>query len=437
MSSQAIEKDASPDRSRGLPLIGGISGRQLTAAAVGNLLEWFDWNAYAFLAVYFSPLFFPKGTSALVALLGSFGILAIGFLCRPLAGLVIGFLADRVGRKPALLMTVWGMGIASALMALTPTYAQIGVAAPLLLLLARVLQGLCIGGEYSSIAAFAMEMAPRGKRGRVAAFLTIVAALGQMIVVLLILLLVSFLPAAAMGSYGWRIIFGIAALLSLAGVWMRSGMTETLHAKTAVTERIHVLSALVRFPKQSLMIVGMILGFTAMVYAYGAYMPAYATTYVHLDTKYTMTAMLISLALSIVAAVPAGWLSDRWGRKATMVLAGILLSVGTVPLLGLLNSNVWTLVVAQSFGLVVLMLLQASSMPALAEMFGGRFRAAGLGFPYSLTVGVIGGTVPMVGTALAGAGAHGLFPWYLTGLMVISTLVYLAMKETAFTPLPE
>ncbi|HEU0257196.1 MAG TPA: MFS transporter [Microbacteriaceae bacterium] len=422
---------------RTFTIIPGVSGRQLMAGAIGNLIEWFDWNAYAFLSVYFARLFFPANTPALVSLLGSFGILAVGFLCRPLAGLVLGFLSDRIGRKPTLMLTVYGMGAASLIIALAPTYAQIGLAAPLLLLVSRIIQGFCIGGEYASLSAFAMEMSPTGKRGRVAGYLTAIAAIGQLAVVLLIFGLSSFLSTAEMTTWGWRVVFGIGAAIAFGGVWLRRGMKETLDTHRVRGEHIGIFTALRRHPRQSIMVVGIVLGFTAMVYAWGAYMPAYATTSAGIAPKDTMAAMLISLLVSIAGAIPAGYLSDRYGRKATMIAAGVILSVGTVPAMTFLSPWIWSLVIAQSFGLLVLDLLQASSMPAFAEMFPASFRSTGLGFPYALTVGLIGGTIPMVGTQLTALHLGTFFPWYLVALMVISTLFYIGMKETAFDPLPE
>lgn len=418
-------------------VIPGIPRKQLQAAAIGNLIEWFDWNAYALLSVYFASQFFPKDTSPGVALLGTFGIMAVGFIARPIAGLVVGTIADRFGRKLAMLITVYGMGAASLLIGLAPTYEQIGIFAPLLLLVARIIQGICIGGEYAALTAFAMEMAPNGRRGYVASLLYVVGTVGQIMVVIFILGFSWTLSPEAMQEWGWRCIFIIGAALSLLGIWMRRDMKETIDVETSRAGATSMFAPMKKYPRETLKVIGLTIGFTAMVYAWGAYMPAYAATYEGFDPKYSLIAMLISYSVTMVAAPFAGKLSDRFGRKITMAGAGVILAVGTVPALSLLNDQLWVLICVQTFGLVTLSQLQSSSMPAFAEMFPSDFRAAGLGFPYALTVGLIGGTVPMVGTQLSTMGMPSAFPWYLSILMVVSTIVYATMKETAFKPLPK
>ncbi|WP_211439539.1 MFS transporter [Corynebacterium glutamicum] len=434
---QNVESGSSKGIREKKNFVPGIPMAQLRSGAIGNLIEWFDWNAYALLSVYFAAQFFPAGTSPLVALLGSFGIMAVGFIVRPLAGLAIGVIADRFGRKTAMLITVYGMGVASLMIALSPTYAQIGIFAPLILLLARIIQGICIGGEYAALTAFAMEMAPNGKRGLVAAILNIVANFGQILVVVIILAFSWSLPDDAMHAWGWRLVFIIGALLSLLGIWMRRDMKETIDVETSRAKKESVFAAVKRYPRQTIQIIGLTAGFTAMVYAWGAYMPTYAATYKGFDPKYSIMSMGASFAVAMVSTYFAGKASDRFGRKPTMIIAGILLSVGTVPALTLLNDSVWTLIIIQSVGLSIIGMLQSSSMPVFAEMFPSDFRASGLGFPYALTVGLIGGTVPLVGTQLANMDLTSVFPWYLTALIVISTLFYIGMKETAFKPLPK
>lgn len=427
--TESVVATPEPGRTRALP------PRQLASAAVGNLIEWFDWNAYAFLSVYFSAQFFPDDTPALVSLLGSFGILAIGFLVRPLAGLVIGRLADRLGRRFAMTLTVYGMGLGSLLIALSPTYDRIGVAAPLILLLARVIQGVCIGGEYGAVSAFAMEITPQGRRGFVAGILYAVGSVGQLLVTVLIVAATWTLSTESMQSWGWRVIFLISAALSFAGWWIRRGMVET--ARVSEHEPVRLFAALRERPGAAVRVVGMTMGFTVMVYAWGTYMPSYAMTYKGLDPKYGIVATMISFTVAGVCGLGAGLLSDRFGRRATLVGAGVVLAVGTVPAMGLLDGTLGSLILVQTLANAVIAVLQASAMPAYAELFPRRLRAGGLGFPYAITVGLIGGTAPLVGTQLAAWNLPHAFPWYLAGLMAISVVFYATMKETAFRPLPD
>lgn len=413
-----------------------IPRRQLAAASVGQLIEWFDWNAYALLAIYFASQFFPPDASPLVSLLGTFGIMAVGFLFRPLAGLIVGKIADHFGRKFALMLTVYGMGGAALMMAIAPTYAQVGILAPIILLVARIIQGICIGGEYAAMTAFAMEMAPQGKRGFVAGVLNFFSFAGQFSVALLVVIASWTLSEQQMADFGWRVVFLIGALLSVGGIFIRRGMQETADVESEKTRRFGMFEAMRTNPRATVRVIGMTIGFTAMVYTWGTYMPAYAQTYKGLEIKFGMLATLISLTVAAFAAIGAGYLSDRFGRKATMLTAGIILTVGTVPAMGFLDDSLWKLIVLQCVANVVLMLLQASAMPAFAELFPRSFRASGLGFPYSLTVGLVGGTAPMVGTLFADLGLMQAFAWYLTALMGISVIFYATMKETAFSPLP-
>ena len=418
-------------------ITGIIPKRQLAAAVVGNFIEWFDWAAYALLSIYFASQFFPENAPPLVALLGTFGILAIGFLVRPVAGLVVGKIADRFGRKFALLLTVYGMGISGLIIGLAPTYEQVGILAPIILLFARIMQGVCIGGEYAAMSAFAMEMSPQGRRGFIAGVLSAFGFAGQMAVATLVTISVWVLSPEQMTSWGWRAIFIFGALLSIGGIWIRRGMEETLDTDKDHAEPLRIFDALKKNPMATVKVVGLTIGFTAMVYAWGTYMPAYAMTYKGLDPRFSMTAIMISFAIAGIAAVGAGLLSDKLGRKKTMLFAGIVLAIGTVPAMNFLNDSLLRLVVLQGVAHIILALLQASSMPAYTELFPTKFRASGLGFPYSMTVGLVGGTAPLVGTYFASIGWLGTFPWYLSILMGISVIFYATMKETAFSPLPK
>lgn len=417
-------------------IAGAIPRRQLAAAAVGNLIEYFDWSAYVFLAVYFAKQFFPADTDPIAALIGTFGIMAIGFLVRPISGLVIGKIADRLGRRFALMLTVYGMGGAALVIGLTPTYAQIGILAPIVLILARIVQGICIGGEFGAVTAFSMEVAPEGRRGFISGVIYAVACAGQILVILLVALATWTLSPADMTSWGWRAIFIFGALLSLAGVWIRRGMAETIDTEPAKREPVRIFDAVRQHPKATLKVVGLTIGFTAMTYAWGNYMPTYAATYKGLDPKFGLISLAIAVSIVGIASIGIGRLTDRFGRKPILLTAGALLAVGTVPALGLLNDQLVTLVILQTIAMSALALIAITVAPTFAEMFPKKFRAAGLGFPYAATVGLVGGTTPLIGTQFVAWGAPLAFPWYLTGLMVISVIFYATMKETAFKPIP-
>ncbi|MDF2710015.1 MAG: transporter, partial [Nonomuraea muscovyensis] len=201
--------------------------RQLMAASVGNLVEWYDWYAYSFLTVFFAKQIFPATGNALVPLLSSFAIFAVGFFMRPLGGLLVGAFADRFGRKAAMTFTILLMGAGSLLLAITPTYAAAGVLAPIILTLARLIQGLSVGGEFAAATTFLVESAPPGRRGLFSSFQYVSTTLGQLLASGLAAVLAATLGTAAMDDYGWRIPFLVGALLSLVGLWIRRGAEET------------------------------------------------------------------------------------------------------------------------------------------------------------------------------------------------------------------
>lgn len=437
-SPTAVEKNHAHPPPPHRPILPGIPNSQLRAVGIGQFVEWFDWAAYSLLAVYFANQFFPESAAGLTALLGSFGILAVGFIVRPLAGLVVGAIADRLGRRYALLITVYGMGIASLVMAVAPTYKDVGLLAPIIVLAARIIQGISIGGEFSTMAAFAMESAEEGKRGWVAGLVNFFGNLGQIALIGLITVLAFILTPEEMSAWGWRAVFLCGAIFALLGVFLRKNVEDTLNTDekhTSVTLS-SLLTPIFRFPQQSIQVIGLTAGFTAMVYTWGSYFPTYANTYHGFDLRYSLVALFTTYAVMSVFTPIAGILSDKLGRRTTMVVGGLALTVGTVPALGLLNDSLTRLLLIQLAGSAALALLQASSMPLYTELFPKQFRATGYGFPYSLTVGLIGGTIPMVGTHLASAGHPEAFPWYLVALMGVSTTFYLFIKETAFRPLP-
>lgn len=413
--------------------------RRLAGAGVGQTIEWFDWTAYAILAVYFADQFFPESASGLTALLGTFGILAVGFIVRPLAGLIVGALADHFGRMFALMLTIYGMGISSLVIALAPTYEQVGVLAPIILLLARIVQGISIGGEFASVTAYAMEAAAPGRRGLVAGFAHAFGFAGQAAVIGVVTIVATLLDDQQMEQWGWRLVFLIGAALTIVGYFMRRHITDTLDPRETETKMTwsSITRPMREYPRQTFQVIGLTAGFTAMVYAWGTYFPTYANTYHGLDLDRSLLALFIVNVFCIIVVPFTGMVSDRFGRKIVMSCAGLALTLITIPALGMLNDSFVRLISIQLLGNFFILFLQSSSIAAYAELFPKKFRAAGFGFPYSLTVGLVGGTIPMVGTQFVNVGLPQIFPWYLVILIGISTVFYMTMKETAFKPLPE
>ncbi|WP_308250907.1 MFS transporter [Nonomuraea rhizosphaerae] len=415
--------------------------RQLMAASIGNVVEWFDWYTYSFLTVYFADQIFPKaGDNSLVPVLSAFAVFAVGFFMRPLGGLLVGAFADRYGRKAAMTFTIILMGGGSLLLAVTPTYASVGVLAPIILTLARLIQGLSVGGEFAAATTFLVESAPPGRRGLFSSFQYVSTTIGQLLASGLAALLAAGLSEADMGSYGWRVPFLVGAVISLVGLWIRRGAEETSAVVGEIqegrTERPKLFEFLVRYPGKAALIVGITVAGTVAYYTWTTFLPTYAQQNVNFDKGESLTVGTISLVFFMVLQPLLGMLSDRIGRKPMLIAFGLAFTILPVPLLGTLTNSFTSLLFIQCLGMVFLGCFTSISAAVNSELFPTRVRAAGAGFPYSLTVAIFGGTAPLIGTALKDVGNAGLFPWYMSVLALISTLVYVfALRETKDQPL--
>lgn len=410
--------------------------RQLAAACVGNAAEWYDWYAYSYLAVYFAGQVFPKGTGgSLVPLLSTFAVFAVGFFMRPVGGLLMGAVADRRGRRAALAVTILAMGAGSALVAVTPTYASAGVLAPVVLVVARLLQGLSVGGEFAASTTFLVESAGPGRRGLFSSFQYVSTSCGQLIASGIATLLAHVLDDAQMTHWGWRVPFLFGAVISLTGFWIRRGAAETRSEEQLSAPRPGLFEALRRHPRASLLICGITAGGTIAYYTWTTYLPTYATVSAGFDKGDALTVGTISLAFFTLLQPLGGVLSDRIGRKPLLIGFAAGFAVLAVPLLRLITSSFASLLLAQGAGMVLLTGYTAVAAAVNAEVFPARVRAAGIGFPYSLTVALFGGTAPYVGTWFKQAGHPGWFPWYVAALCLLSACVYVALPETARRPL--
>ncbi|MBL1093120.1 MULTISPECIES: MFS transporter [Streptomyces] len=406
--------------------------RQLAAASIGNAVEWYDWYAYSFLAVYFADQVFPKGAgNSLVPLLSTFAVFAVGFFMRPVGGLLMGAVADRRGRRTALTVTILLMGGGSLLVALTPTYAATGLLAPVVLVLARLVQGLSVGGEFAASTTFLVESAGPGRRGLFSSFQYVSTTLGQLLASGTAALLAGLLTERQMGQWGWRVAFLGGALLSLLGLWIRRGAEETRSAEQQAADRPGLFEALRRHPRQSLLICGITAGGTIAYYTWTTYLPTYAQVNAGFDKGDSLLVGTLSLAFFALLQPLGGLLSDRIGRKPLLLGFSLGFAVLAVPLLHLVTDAFVSLLLVQCAGMVLLTGYTAIAAAVNAEVFPARVRAAGIGFPYSLTVALFGGTAPYVGTWFKQAGHAGLFPWYVSALCLVSFVVYLTLPETS------
>ncbi|KOV92599.1 transporter [Streptomyces sp. NRRL B-1140] len=410
--------------------------RQLLAASVGNAVEWYDWYAYTFLATYIAAQVFPKSAdNSLVPLLSTFAVFAVGFFMRPVGGLLMGAVADRHGRRAALTVTILLMGGSSLLVGLTPTYAAVGVLAPVVLVLARLLQGLSVGGEFAASTTFLVESAGPGRRGLFSSFQYVSTTVGQLVASAVATLLVDTLSDGQMNGWGWRVPFVLGAVLSLVGFWIRQGAQETRSAEQQQGPRPGLFEALRRHPRESLLIAGITAGGTIAYYTWTSYLPTYAELNAGVEKSDALLAGTISLAFFALLQPLGGLLSDRFGRRPLLLFFGLGFALLAVPLLHVLSDSFTVLLLVQCAGMVLLTGFTSISAAVNAEIFPPRVRAAGIGFPYSLTVALFGGTAPYVGTLFKEQGHSGLFPWYVAVICLVSSVVYLRLPETAHAAL--
>lgn len=394
------------------------------AASSGNLVEWFDFYVYAFCAVYFAPSFFPKSDPT-AQLLNTAGIFAAGFLMRPVGGWLFGRLADRSGRKNSMVISVALMCGGSLMIACLPTYASIGAWAPGLLLVARLLQGLSVGGEYGTTATYMSEVALRGQRGFFSSFQYVTLIGGQLLAVLLVVLLQQTLSDAEIRSWGWRIPFVVGAVTAVVALLLRRTLQETTTAETRASKDAGSLSNLFRHHKAAFFTV---LGFTAggslIFYTFTTYMQKYLVNTAGMSIKTASNVMTLCLFVYMCLQPAFGALSDRIGRRGNMLLFGALGTLATVPLLTALGSVTSPLV---AFCLITLALAIVSFYTSIggivkAEMFPTEVRALGVGLAYAVANAIFGGSAEYVALALKSIGHEPVFYWYVTAMMVVAFL---------------
>ena len=414
--------------------------KAIISGSIGNLVEWYDWYAYSAFSLYFAPVFFPKSDST-AQLLNTAGIFAVGFLMRPVGGWLFGKLADVRGRKYAMTLSVLLMSFGSLIIALTPSYNSIGVIAPILLLLARLLQGLSVGGEYGTSATYLSEMATPNRRGFYSSFQYVTLIGGQLIALGIQLIMQKlFLTDEQMHAWGWRIPFVIGAILSLVALYLRSQMSESDIFKKHQNEsksKHGSLKELMHHPKAVAIVVGLTLGGTIAFYTYSTYMQKFLVNTVHLSKEQATLITFLSLFIYASLQPLFGLLSDKIGRKPLLLSFGILGTLATVPLLTGLShaTSQW-----QAFLYIIIALIIVSGYTSInaivkAELFPTEIRALGVGFPYSITVAVFGGTAEYVALWFKDIGHEAYFYWYVTACIFISLLVYVFMKDTKKTSL--
>ena len=402
--------------------------------SLGNLIEWYDWYVYAAFSIYFASVFFPSANPT-AQLLNTAGIFAVGFLMRPLGGWLFGRYADRFGRRAALTLSVTLMGAGSLGIAVLPGYEQIGTLAPVLLVIARLLQGLSLGGEYGTSATYLSEVATPHRRGFYSSFQYVTLTSGQLLALGVQIVLQVFLTPTQMSAWGWRIAFAIGAAAAVTVMWLRRTMDESENFKQAVktnTER-GSLRVLLEYPRECLTVVGLTLGGTIAFYTYTTYMQKFMINTTGLPKEQVAWINFAALVGFVCLQPLFGAISDRIGRRPLLIFFGIGATLATVPLLTAVSKAESAL---SAFGLMMAGLIIVSGYTSInavvkAELFPARIRALGVGLPYALTVAIFGGTTEYVALGLKNLGHENWFFFYVAGAALMSLLVYLFMNESS------
>jgi len=418
--------NASPRRSRLKNILGG---------SAGNLVEWFDWYVYSAFALYFAPAFFPKGDQT-AQLLQTAAIFAVGFVMRPIGAWLMGVYADHKGRKAGLTLSVSLMCLGSLMIAVAPTHAQAGILSPAILLLARVTQGLSLGGEYGSSATYMSEIADRERRGFWSSFLYVTIIGGQLCALALLVFLQAVLGEEAMHSWGWRIGFIAGAVLAIVVFFIRRRLDETVSYENVAAQADRRKSSIGNLfrdhPREALLVIAITAGGTASFYAYTIYLQKFLANTSGFDKATASQLMTVALAIMLLLQPLAGRLSDRVGRRPLMIFFGVCGTLFTYPIFMTLAG---THSVGQAFALVMAALVMVTGYTSInaivkAELFPADIRALGVALPFAIANTIFGGTAEYIALWLKGIGHERWFYIYISVLCLAYLIAVLRMRET-------
>ncbi len=412
--------------------------KMIFIGSAGNLVEWYDFYAYAALALYFAPSFFP-GSDPVVQQLQAALLFAFGFIVRPIGGWLFGHFADRYGRRTSLTISVLLMCMGSLIIAVSPTYAQIGIWAPVILGVARVIQGLSLGGQYGTSATYLSEMAHPKHRGFFSSFQYVTLIGGQLTAILVLMIMQNvFLSNDEIRAWGWRIPFFIGGALAIFTAVMQKQLHETDQFTAAkkyaekTGKKIGGLRQLMNYPKEIAIVVGLTMGGTTAFYTYTTYMQKYLKLSVGLNDEQTTMVTAGSLIFALFLQPVYGAISDKIGRRPLLIMFGVCGTLFTIPILTTLQTaqGPW-----EAFFLIACAWLIVSGYTSInavvkAELFPTAVRAIGVGLPYAVTVSIFGGSAESIALYFKTLGHETWFYYYLTGVIATSLLVYVFMRDT-------
>lgn len=407
--------------------------KKIWIGSAGNMVEWFDWFVYASFATYFAGSFFPDGNDT-AKLMNTAGIFAVGFFMRPVGGWLLGRVGDRRGRKSALTLTVTLMSASAVLIAAAPTYGVAGYGGVAVLLVARLLQGLSVGGEYAASATYLTEASAPGRRGFASSFQYVSMTAGQILGLGLLITLQHTLTKDQLHDWGWRIPFVVGALGAAVIFYLRRNMLETdtyEESDTAAADR-GTIRALLRHKREAFLVIALTMGGTVAYYTYTTYLTKYLSNSAGLSKQ---TATLVSFfALIVFACLQplAGALSDRIGRRPLLITFAVGSTLLTVPILTLLKhaGSFWPALGLSLLALVVVTGYTSINACVKAELFPTGVRSLGVALPYALANAAFGGTAEYVALWFKKGGMESGFFWYVAGCAAVSLVVYLTMRET-------
>ncbi|MEI7144444.1 MFS transporter [Pectobacterium brasiliense] len=404
--------------------------RAIVGASSGNLVEWFDFYVYSFCSIYFAHIFFPSGNTT-TQLLQTAGVFAAGFLMRPIGGWLFGYIADKHGRKNSMLISVCMMCFGSLVIACLPGYETIGTWAPFLLLLARLFQGLSVGGEYGTSATYMSEVAVEGRKGFYASFQYVTLIGGQLLALLVVVILQQILSDEDLRAWGWRIPFALGAILAIVALYLRRSLNETSDKTTRGHKDAGSLAGLWKHRRAFITVLGFTAGGSLAFYTFTTYMQKYLVNTAGMDAKTASGLMTLALFIFMLLQPFFGALSDKIGRRSSMLCFGGLAALLTVPILTVLQS-VTSPVIA--FSLVMLSLIIVSFYTSIsgilkAEMFPPEVRALGVGLSYAVANALFGGSAEYVALSLKSFGMETVFFWYVSVMGAVAFIVSLTLHR--------
>jgi len=413
---------ATDTRRRIWAIVGGSSG---------NLVEWYDFYVYSFTALYFASEFFPAGDQT-TQLLNAAGVFAAGFLMRPIGSWFFGRIADTRGRRMSMMIAVIMMCGGSLMLAVLPTYASIGVGAPALLLLARLLQGLSVGGEYGTSATYMSEVAVHRHRGFYASFQYVTLIGGQLLAVLVLVIMQQYLTNAELKAWGWRIPFAIGALAAVVAFFLRRSLAETTSDAVRHQKDAGTIRGVLRYPRSFFTVLGFTAGGSLIFYTFTTYMQKYLVNTAGMDAKTASRVMTAVLFCYMLLQPVFGAISDKIGRRNSMLCFGVFTVLATVPILSALAhvSDAYA-----AFGLVILALAGVSFYTSIsglvkAELFPMHVRALGVGLSYAIANAIFGGSAEYVALWFKSTGYESIFFWYVTVMCGIALVAAITMPDT-------